>query len=187
MVGLLFARPSLPLAQAEIIPNLDYFHYRSGKHIDFFCAGYDGYTGRDETEGFQKVNEGSDLKWGFSERVFIALVQEIQARSPWRYSGDPDLVLANAHYDDAKREAYLDLDRRVQCKLQPMKDVGAITSVPSFVENIIRYSERADDQDPTWGFSDAQVPNSLKRLVLALVPKNLSKEAERIAHFAVVG
>src|SRR5437667_457455 len=46
MVGLLFARPDVPLAQVEVVPNLDYFHYRSGKHIDFFCAGYDGYTGR---------------------------------------------------------------------------------------------------------------------------------------------
>lgn len=66
MVGLLFARPDDTLAKVEVVPNLDYFHYRSGKHINFFCAGYDGYTGRDEAEGYRQVNEGSTLKWGRS-------------------------------------------------------------------------------------------------------------------------
>ncbi|NHN38049.1 hypothetical protein G8764_12135 [Pseudomaricurvus alcaniphilus] len=35
MVGLLFTRPDSNLAQQEIIPGLDYFHVRSGNHIDF--------------------------------------------------------------------------------------------------------------------------------------------------------
>ena len=76
MVGLLFARPDVPLAQVEVVPNLDYFHYRSGKHIDFFCAGYDGYTGRDETEGYRKINKEPELKWGFSERMFIRFMED---------------------------------------------------------------------------------------------------------------
>lgn len=188
MVGLLFARPSLPLVQAEIVPNLDYFHYRSGAHIDIFCAGYDGYTGRDEADGYKPVvvDKNDGLKWGFSEAAFIQLVDEIEAISSWRYSGDPDLVLTNARYDPAKRAAYLDFGQRVQCRLQRMKDIGAITSVPSLIEDIIRYADNADGEDPTWGFSDSQVPDALKRFVWAILPKSLSKEAERLAHFAVV-
>ena len=187
MVGLLFARPDDPLAQAEVLPNLDYFHYRSGNHIDFFCAGYDGYTGRGKNQGYRKVNKGRELKWGFSEQMFISFVKEIKGKSTWKYSGDPDLILSNAHYDAAKREAYLDLKNRVQCKLKRMKDIGAITSVTSFFEDIISYAEHADGEDPTWGFSDAQVPNAIKQFIWSLLPKNLSKEAERAAHFAVVG
>src|SRR2546429_9877679 len=76
MVGLLFARPDVPLAEVEVVPNLDYFYYRSGKHIDFFCAGYDGYTGRDETEGYRKINKEPELKWGFSERMFIRFMED---------------------------------------------------------------------------------------------------------------
>jgi len=188
MVGLLFARPSLPLAKAEVVPNLDYFHYRSGSRVDFFCAGYDGYTGRDEADGFIPVvvDKENCLKWGFSEAMFIQLVKEIEAKSSWRYSGDPDLILANAHYDAARREAYLDFGQRVQCRLQRMKDIGAITSVPSFIEDIIRYADHADAEDPTWGFSDSQVPDALMRFVWAILPKTLSKEAERLKHFAVV-
>jgi hypothetical protein len=67
-----------------------------------------------------------------------------------------------------------------------MKEIGAITSFTSFFEDIIRYVEHADGEDPTWGFSDAQIPNALKHLVLSLLPKNLGTEAERAAHFAVV-
>ena len=132
MVGLLFARPDVPLAEVEVVPNLDYFHYRSGKHIDFFCAGYDGYTGRDETEGYRKINKEPELKWGFSERMFIRFMEDIEARSPWKYSGDCDLILANAHYDATKREVRIDLKHHVQCKLKQMKDIGAINSVTSF-------------------------------------------------------
>lgn len=186
MVGLLFARPNDALARTEVIPNLDYFHYRSGSHIDFFCAGYDGYTGRDETEGYRKISDDLQLNWRFSEQMFIQFVEDIEARSTWKYSGDPDLILANAHYDSAKGEAYLDLTQRVQCKLKRMKEIGAITSCSSFLEDIIRYAEHENGEDPTWGFSDAQVPNAFKRLIFSLLPKNLGIEAERAAHFAVV-
>ena len=191
MVGLLFARPDVPLAEVEVVPNLDYFHYRSGKHIDFFCAGYDGYTGRDETEGYRKINKEPELKWGFSERMFIRFMEDIEARSPWKYSGDCDLILANAHYDATKREVRIDLKHHVQCKLKQMKDIGAINSVTSFFEDIVRYAEHADGEDPTWGFSDAQgaklAGSALRRFILALLPKDLGKDAERAAHFAVIG
>jgi len=190
MVGLLFARPDVPLAEVEVVPNLDYFHYRSGKHIDFFCAGYDGYTGRDETEGYRKINKKPELKWGFSERMFIRFMEDIEARSPWKYSGDCDLILANAHYDATKREVRIDLKHHVQYKLKQMKDIGAINSVTSFFEDIVRYAEHADGEDPTWGFSDAQgaklAGSALRRFILALLPKDLGKDAERAAHFAVI-
>jgi len=190
MVRLLFARSDVPLAQVEVVPNLDYFHYRSGKHIDFFCAGYDGYTGRDETEGYRKINKKPELKWGFSERMFIRFMEDIEARSPWKYSGDCDLILANAHYDATKREVRIDLKHHVQYKLKQMKDIGAINSVTSFFEDIVRYAEHADGEDPTWGFSDAQgaklAGSALRRFILALLPKDLGKDAERAAHFAVI-
>lgn len=96
MVGLLFARPDNLLVQAEVIPNLSYFHYRSGKHIDFFCAGYDGYTGRGQEEGYREVGLPG---WVYSDQMFNQLREEIEAMSKWRYSGDVDLILTNAHYD----------------------------------------------------------------------------------------
>ena len=40
LIGILFCQPGTKLAREEIIPNLDYFYYRSGVFVDFFCAGY---------------------------------------------------------------------------------------------------------------------------------------------------
>jgi len=40
LVGLIFGRPNLELVQKEIIPNLSYWHHRSGSHSDFFCIGF---------------------------------------------------------------------------------------------------------------------------------------------------
>jgi hypothetical protein len=40
MFGLLFARPTSRIAKEDIIPNLTYFHYRSGNNISVYCAGY---------------------------------------------------------------------------------------------------------------------------------------------------
>src|SRR5437667_12055014 len=66
MVGLLFARPDVPLAEVEVVPNLDYFHYRSGKHSDFLCAGYGGCTGRRWTEGYRRLNNEAESRGGYS-------------------------------------------------------------------------------------------------------------------------
>lgn len=68
-----------------------------------------------------------------------------------------------------------------------MKTDGAIVSVEQFFESIFRFAEEFDGSDPAWGFSDAQgraiAGSALKRLVLSLLPKKLSDEAERAVHF----
>ena len=47
MVGLLFASPHAQFAKNEIVPRLKHFHYRSGRCINFYCAGYtEGWPGK---------------------------------------------------------------------------------------------------------------------------------------------
>ena len=36
MLALLFVRPDNHLSKSEILPNLNYFHFHSGTHLDFF-------------------------------------------------------------------------------------------------------------------------------------------------------
>src|SRR5690349_4306845 len=77
MVGLLFARPKSPFAAQTIIPNLDYFHTRSGNNIDFFLIGYGGYwTG--QFEGY--YDDVTTLNTGkmFSNAVFNSFRQQIE-------------------------------------------------------------------------------------------------------------
>ena len=83
MVGLLFARPESSLASSEIVPNLDYYHHRSGKHIDFFCAGYGQYweNWRDEFPDQRVVSRGAHVNWKFITPIFqiltVARAEEI--------------------------------------------------------------------------------------------------------------
>ena len=74
MVGLLFARPASPLAVSEILPNLNYYHHRSGNHIDFFCGGYGQYweNWRDEFPDQCVVSRGGSVDWLYSARKFNA-------------------------------------------------------------------------------------------------------------------
>jgi hypothetical protein len=187
MVGLLFARPDAPLAKAEIIPGLKYFHHRSGEHINFYCAGFaEGWPG--DHHGFTYVD--ADIRdWVFSDGKFNEFRQEIESMSRWKYSGETDLILTNAYYDRSRKSAYLDFRSAIVCHLEEMKNDGAINSSSSFFEDIFRYAEKADGNDPTWEFSDSRglavAGSALKRFILYLLPKDLGKEFKRLEHFAI--
>ena len=40
LTGILLARPEDAVARELVLPNLEYWHYRSDYYTDFFCAGY---------------------------------------------------------------------------------------------------------------------------------------------------
>jgi len=191
MVGILFARPASQLAKSEIFPNIDHFHSRSGKHIDFFCAGF----GAGEGAGPDpiKIPEEYTTKWCsnwiFSNKLFNDFQREISSRTRWKPSGESDLILANAKYDPDRQKAHIDFSSAITCSLDQMKRDGAIVSVENFFEKIFLYAENASGDDPTWGFSDRvgkeKFGSALIRFVLSLLPKTIAQDIKRAAHFAV--
>ena len=191
MVGLLFARPESSLASSEIVPNLDYYHHRSGKHIDFFCAGYGQYweNWRDEFPDQRVVSRGAHVNWLYSPAKFNSFREEIERMTKWRYSGAADLVLTNGRYDSAKDLGYFDFSTSVVCQLDQMKKDGAILSVETFFENVFRFADSAGGDDPTWGFSDTMgyktAGSAFKRFILSLMPKKLGEDVNRVVHFSV--
>jgi hypothetical protein len=186
MIGILFARPESNMGAKEVIPNLNYFNVRSGKHIDFFCAGY----GADDPTDPDRKNQVtvSGVGWKFSDNKFNAIREEVETRTNWRYSGGTDLILTNARFDRNTNRAFLDFETIVKCYLDEMIRIKAIPSVEEFFERIIRYAQSATGDDPTWGFSDAEGLHTGKRslinLLLSLLPKNLGEELRRVAVFA---
>ena len=186
MVGILFARPNSLLASKEIVPNLDHFHYRSGEHIDFFCAGYGADDPRDPDRGSQ-ISVG-DVGWKFNDNRFNEILNEVETRSNWHHSGGTDLILTNARFDEDAGRASLDFETVVKCYLDEMIRIKAIPSVEEFFERIFRYAKSASGDDPTWGFSDAEGLHRGKRslvdVVLSLLPKNIGEELRRVAVFA---
>jgi len=189
MIGILFAQPSHSLAKEEITPNMDYFHYRSGRNINFYCAGYGDESSLGSYEDREPVGENASLRWMFSTSAFNTFRSELEQRSHWRYSGETELLLCNARLNRMATKVIPDLGVAVVCSLSKMKEDKAISSVMSLFEDIFRYAENQDPNDPTWGFSDAMAGQksmpALKRLVLSLLPKGLGAEVERLAHLAI--
>lgn len=153
MVGLLFSRPESKLAKEEIIPGISYFHIRSGQHIHFFCAGYGAYGGQDKNE-IVSVEKDGKLGYVFIPSRFNEIRKKVESQCGWRYSGESDLILANARYSRGGG-VVLELDKSIKCYLDEFKKIGAIDSVNEFFERIFRYAETAKEDDPTWGFSDS--------------------------------
>jgi hypothetical protein len=191
MVALLFARPELPLAREEIIPSLAYYHVRSGRSINFYCAGYKtGEPFSDDT----LIGTIGGHKSFFSTARFDAARAALAAHSTWQYSGDCDLILANAGLrawspSPFSADAYLDFSSALSVNLDKMKTEGAIDSVPSFFEKIVNFTEQYDGSDPTWGFSDAEAKtlagSALKSVLLSLLPKPVRSHFKQAFHFAV--
>jgi hypothetical protein len=185
MVGLLFAPAQARLAKDEIVPSLDYFHHRSGNHIDFFCAGYSRYG---FTPGEQPVTR-DDPPWKFSTEAFDRFRRDIERRCRWRYSGEADLLLMNGRRGIDEDAASLDFGSTIVCDLDRMIRDHAIHSVRRFFEDVFRFAESVTDPDPTWGFSDEMgvrtAGSALKRVILSLLPEELGAAYRRAKHFAI--
>lgn len=187
MVGIIFARPTSPLAKAEIMPQIADWHYRSGKHIDFFFAGYT-YP-HPPVPGFINIPVPGRADWLYSSELFNKFRQEIEAKTKWQYSGGCDLLLTNARLDTHEDSAVIDFTSTIACQLDSMKDDKAISSVEQFFESVFRFAESASGKDPTWGFSDRQglalAGSALKRVALSFLPKSLDTDVTKVQHFAI--
>ena len=190
MIGVLFARPEHQLAKTSIIPHLEYFHHRSGNHIDFFFAGYDIIPYLSESAEHQiKAKIGKD-RWSFSNYQFNELRRRFESLTSWKYSGGVELMLTNSYYDPSEYGAQIDFSSSIICNLDKMVAKQAIDNVEIFFEEIFRFAEKKTDDDPTWGFSDRKgvsVAGSVfRRIVLSLLPKRLGEDLEKIANFAIL-
>jgi hypothetical protein len=186
LVGILFAQPGDALVKEQVLPNLPYFHERTANNADFFFAGYstDGSSDADAV----KVTTIDRVKWFYSAQALNRIRAEVESSVTWRYSGGCDLLLTNARLDEDEKKVRLDFATSVICPLPEMLRIEAITSIPEFFEEIFRYVEKQDRNDPTWGLSDSpgfdQAGSILKAVVLSLLPKGVGKEAEKLVHLA---
>src|SRR5947207_3272454 len=73
LVGILFCSPTSNLGKDEITGHLEYFHYRSGHFVDFFCVGY-GALGSSSSgsDGCPVVASVDEVNWTFSPKEYNA-------------------------------------------------------------------------------------------------------------------
>lgn len=171
LVCLLIGRPTSQLVLDQLIPDLDYWHCRSGEHMDFFCIGFSSPPSEFAPESFNRA------------------IRYLEKKTKWRYSGQTDFILANAKYYPPGQRAILDYSSAVVLTLEGAISEGVIKSVPAFFEQIIACAEKSNGYDPAWGFSDAQgqglLMRALKRLLLTVVPEAARAEAAQAFMLAV--
>jgi hypothetical protein len=187
MTGLLFARPTDPFAQTNIIPELDYFNSRSGEHMDLFCIGYTKKPRDPKLQRTEPVTVVKHVKWWFDNDAFVRICKEIEEASEWKYSGGTDLLIANAR--SSLRETSLDYSSVIPCKLEQMQSDKAINSVREFLEKIFREAEHPTPGDPVSKLSDklgiTVGLSAIKRLFLNILLKGLDEEYTKARHFVL--
>lgn len=147
--GIIFAKDN-NFTEEEILRGKDYFHYRSGDKIDFFCIGY-------ETEDGQK--------WKFKPEIFSEIVEEFESRSKWEYSGSVELLLLNTKIDPRNSDCELDFSDSIPLDLKNANHDIQMT-VEVLFEKILRLAQDIETDNPSKEIS--------KKLVLEAVMKSVS-------------
>jgi hypothetical protein len=187
LTGVLLARPEDKITSEAILPNLEFWHYRSDLYTDFFCAGYTPISLVGDAKPVGVTIEGQD--WGFSLRAFVDLADDIEKQTGWRYNGDPWLVLANSYFDGAK--AHLDFARSIRINFREALEDKAISTPTELADAVFDFAKyvNEDSSDPVWELSDTfgrkLVKRGLKDAFLAWLPDWLSPSAKAGLHFVV--
>ncbi len=181
IVGILFAQPN-SFTNDEILSGIDYFNNRSGKTIDFFCAGY-------KPSFFDKnleviTNVGGN-KWSFDSKIFNNIRKETESLSKWKYSGNVELVLFNVAQNG--KEIELDFSDSISIDLLIAKNDKLIDSAGSLFEEIFRLSENLDTSNPSKSLSLKLIGDTAKKsfipILMKLLPKQIQNHSKKIYLF----
>jgi hypothetical protein len=199
LTGIVFARPTNRFARREILPHINYWHVRSGRATDLFFPGYaDKYHDLSyRYEDFKNATEVDGQKWYFSDHAFADVVQEIESRSSWRYSGGTELIIVNARFGartyangKIREGASLDLSSAIAIDLESAAKDKAFRDVTELIEGLFEFCNNLNtaEDNPCWAFSDRHgfriVKSSLKEWLIDWLPKALRPEAKKAFYFA---
>jgi hypothetical protein len=180
--ALLFARPASDTSQKQILPHLPYFHLESGDHFDFLCVGYSEAIGNEPV-----VVTVNGRAWSFSDETFIALKDQLQKQTSWKYSGGADLILCN-EITDAGRTT-LDTRTALCLNIDKLLKNATILSFESFFQGVIDFAKAAQGENPTWKLSDKHglrlALEALKSTVIDFLPKGVQKQVSDAFDFCV--
>jgi hypothetical protein len=145
---------------------------------------------RSSVTDMEAVARVGDNDWLFSAKKFDQFRQEIEQEAEgWTYGGGTELILANAHYDSSSESASVDFRQAIVIDLDAAIQEKAITDVDHLFEDIVRYTEGQQGDDPTWGFSDRMglktARRALKQLLLSILPQAVRTDGGTAFHFYV--
>lgn len=129
-IGILLARPDLETGKS-ILNSLPYFHFRTGKTINFYLPGYGAYW-NDYYPDEKQVVMIDGVNWCFSNQMFANFLDDLEKYANWNYSGESELLLLE--YNDG----VLSYENVMRFYLDNMIRDGVIASIHSFFEKLFR-------------------------------------------------
>jgi hypothetical protein len=188
ITGVLIARPETKATKEEIIPHLDYWHYRSDYYTEFFCVGYTPKRPDDDPTA-QPVARVDRKQWYFSSQAFSEVLDEIERQTKWRYDSKAYLIITNSRYDRVANEARLDFSGAMVIDIGDAIKHEAIASASQLADGLFEFAKHLNEntRDPVWEFSDKQgfrvLRRSLRDYLIQRLPKYLRQPTRQAIHF----
>ena len=178
-IGILITRPDLPTGK-QIMNSLEYFHFRTGKSVNFYLPGYGAYwTKYDYPDGIV-VTRINGVEWSFSNEMFVSFIQNLEHYSKWQYSGESELLLVEL------KDNVLSYQNTMQFHLDNMLRDRVIGSIPQFFETLFRVCANKDSlQQISNIFGQKTVKHVSMEFVLSNVPSGLRKLFTEEKYFCV--
>ena len=137
-IGILITRPELPTGK-DILNSLEYYHFRTGKSVNFYLPGYGAYWNSDYPDS-KVVTTIDNVNWLFSNQMFALFIEDLEKNSKWQYSGESELLLVDL------KEGTLSYEKMMQFYLDKMIRDGVIYSVDQFFEDLFRICKDSMNQ-----------------------------------------
>ena len=200
MCGLLFAPPNTQIGNS-IMDRLNDWHHRSGDNFDFFCVGYVDWNQFEDDEPVGRLtdrDDGHTRQFYYSSQAFNDIRNHVERKSPWRYSGEADLLLANAIQREpdtsVSREYHprsaLALDEIVALDIDLIVRDKVFASSARLMERVCQAADDAALQGSkldVMNFSDREVSRVLLRNGLGALIRALRLEGPLSARHFLVG
>lgn len=95
----IFVKPSDENSQ-DIIAKFNYLHYLSSQYCTIYPIGFSHVPWNQFLYGTSKEVEGVDNQiWYYNDKAFLEMVDQIESRIKWRYSGEPEMIILQNNID----------------------------------------------------------------------------------------
>lgn len=188
ITGILLARPQHEFTKKEILPHLDFWHYRSDFYTEFFCVGYTDEIPKEDPKAEVVIRVGGN-DWYFSPHAFVQVIDRLQQETSWTYDDECYLLITNSRFDQNTLRAWLDFEGSMVVNLgQAVKDkaIPSATQLATVLFNFAK-SINEDETNPVWRFSDKMglrvLKMSLLEYLLSWLPGAVKKGTRKAIHF----
>lgn len=169
-IGILVTRPDLPSGKS-ILNSLEYFHFRTGKTLNFYLAGYGAYWPNSEYPDGKIVSVIDGVNWSFSNQKFVQFISELEKYSKWSYSGESELLLIEL------KNGILSYKNVMLFHLDNMIRDNVIQSIHLFFELLFRICANKETMNQ---ISNALGNNKLKQISKEKILENIPLEMGKV-------